>query len=260
VTFIAARDLADDLVKTLQTLTRNAISSTLREDIRRFALPVLSSDFDARLIAPLVEQIISRAPDEDVWKAFITLAKSRTTPPLTSNKVSSDTPFKVNSSSQQGSEQTHDDLDPRIIQEINGCFYKNTEGFFEKYFEEKAWSPKVDKIVQTANPKIKKGRWPQCLNPPSQKALRKWFEKFQHRFFQGGRGTYFTSHDNPLDGSDRKRKPDLFLAPSKTTKRDAKYTWKDVWVIAELKQRKIPNEYRKELVWFCKLAREVFKS
>jgi hypothetical protein len=260
VTFIAARDLADNLVMTLKILACRATSSTLRDDIRRFALPVLSSDFDVRLIAPLLEQIVKRAPDEDIWKAFITLVKSRMTPPITSNKVSFDTPFKVNTSSQRGSEQTHDDLDPRTIQEINGCFYKNTEGFYEKYFEEKPWSPEVDKIVQTANPKIEKGRWPQYPHPPSQKAFLDWFEQFQRQFFQGGRGTYVTSHGNPLGGSDCKRKPDLFLMPSETTKRDAKYTWKDVWVIAELKQSKIPTESKKELVWFCELAREVFKS
>ena len=260
MTFIAARDLADDLVKTLQLLARRAISSTLRDDIRRFALPVLSSDFDVRLIVPLLEQVTKRAPDEDIWKAFIILVKSRTTPPITSNKVSFDTPFKVNTSSQLGSSQIHDYLDQRIAQEINGCFYKDTEGFYEKYFEEKPWSPEVDKIVQTANPKIKKGRWPQYPKRPTQKAFLDWFWKFQSRFFQGGRGTYVTSHKNPLDGSDCKRKPDLFLAPSETTKRDAKYNWEDVWVIAELKQSKIPNEYKKELVWFCELAREVFKS
>ena len=260
MTFIAARDLADNLVMTLKILACRATSSTLRDDIRRFALPVLSSDFDVRLIAPLLEQIVKRAPDEDIWKAFITLVKSRMTPPITSNKVSFDTPFKVNTSSQQGSSQIHDDLDPRIAQEINGCIYKNTEGFYEKYFEGKPWSPKVDKIVQTANPKIKKGRWPEYPNPPTQKAFLDWFAQFQSRFFQGGRGTYVTSHNNPLGGSDCKRRPDLFLTPLETTKRDAKYTWEDVWVIAELKEKKAPNKYKSELIRFCELAREVFKS
>ena len=83
---------------------------------------------------------------------------------------------------------------------------------------------------------------------------------FQDRFFQGRRGTYYTSHSGSLSGSDCKRQPDLFLAPSGTTKRDGKYNWTDVWVIGELKQSEIQNEYKKELLNFCGHAREVFKS
>jgi hypothetical protein len=86
-------------------------------------------------------------------------------------------------------------------------------------------------------------RWTDYPNPPSQKAFLEWFWTFQDRFFQGRRGTYYTSHSTPLDGSDCKRQPDLFLAPSGTTKRDGKYNWTDVWVIGELKQSEIQNEY-----------------
>ena len=137
---------------------------------------------------------------------------------------------------------------------------KDTNGFYKKYFEGRSWSPAAEKIIRATNPRIMDGRWTDYPNPPSQKAFLEWFWAFQARFLRGTRGTYDTSHSAPLDGSDCKRKPDLFLAPSGSTKRDGKYNWTDVWVIGELKQSEIQNEYKKELLKFCGHAREVFKS
>jgi hypothetical protein len=73
--------------------------------------------------------------DEDIWNAVFSLISLRATTPTVVNKAILDTPFKSNSSSQQGSEQTHDEIDPRILQEINDCVYKDTKGFYRKYFE-----------------------------------------------------------------------------------------------------------------------------
>jgi hypothetical protein len=79
---------------------------------------------------PLLEQVIKRAADKDIWTAVISLVSVRAIPPSISNKAALDTPLKSTSSSQQGNEQTHDEIDPRILQEINGCIYKDTKGFY----------------------------------------------------------------------------------------------------------------------------------
>jgi hypothetical protein len=36
---------------------------------------------------------------------------------------------------QQDSEQTHDEIDLRIFQEVNECVYNDIGDFYEKYFE-----------------------------------------------------------------------------------------------------------------------------
>jgi hypothetical protein len=95
----------------------------------------------------------------------------RTTPPTIFDKAALDTPLKSTSSSQQGSEQVHDEIDPRILQEINSCVYQNARGFYEKYFEGRSWSPTVEKIVRAAKPQIVDGRWSEYPNPPSQTAF-----------------------------------------------------------------------------------------
>jgi hypothetical protein len=91
-------------------------------------------------VVPLLEKVIKREIegdicDEDIWNAVFSLISLRATTPTVVNKAILDTPFKSNSSSQQGSEQTHDEIDPRILQEINDCVYKDTKGFYRKYFE-----------------------------------------------------------------------------------------------------------------------------
>jgi hypothetical protein len=82
--------------------------------------------------------------------------------------------FVKSGSSQFGSEQTHKDLDLRILQEINGCFYKDTEAFYEKYFEGKRWSTEVGQIAQKVNPQMDDGRWKEYPQIPTQDIVLDW--------------------------------------------------------------------------------------
>jgi len=163
LTYIGLKNLVLDLILALQTLpTARLLPSpnnrgTLFGDLSRFNAVVDSDDFDIKSVVPLLEQVIKRAPDKDIWSAVISLVSLRATPPSISNKAALDTPLKSTSSSQQGSEQIHDEIDQRILQEINGCVYQNTRGFYEKYFEGRSWSPAVEKIVRAANPRTVAG-------------------------------------------------------------------------------------------------------
>jgi hypothetical protein len=147
----------------------------LLSDLLRFSTLLISNDINVDSAVPLLEQVIKCAADEDIWTAVISLVSPRATPPTISTKAALDTPLRSTSSSQQGNEQTHDEIDSRILQEINGCVYNNTKGFFEKYFEGRSWSPAVEMIIRAANPRIMDGRWTDYPNPPSQKAFLEWF-------------------------------------------------------------------------------------
>ena len=231
----------------------------LRGDLLQFSTLLISDKVDVDSVLPLLEQVIQYAADDDIWKAASTLVASQVTPPTVFNKANLDTPLKSTSSSQQGSGKTHDEIDPRILQEIDGCVYQNTRDFYKKYFEGVPWSVTVEKIVDAINPQIVNGRWTEYPNPPSQEAFLEWFWTFQARYLQNTCGIYHTSHSTPLAGSDWRRQLDLFLTSSHATKRDGKYNWMDVEVIGELKQSEIQKKFKAELVAFCGHAREVFK-
>src|SRR5882757_4186405 len=112
---------------------------SLLADLLRFASKVASSEIDLRSVILLLQEIWDHAADQKIWDAAIALVTPKT-PPTIANNLPFDTPFKSNSSSLRASEQIHAIIDERIQQEINGCVYRYTENFYEKYFEGKRWS------------------------------------------------------------------------------------------------------------------------
>ncbi|KAI9770216.1 MAG: hypothetical protein M1839_003244 [Geoglossum umbratile] len=251
--FSSAKNLVLKLILALQDLpaawvlpSKNA-TGVLLDDIVRLPPRVISGKFDVPQTVTLCERVVSNASSTDIWGAVYDLVteSKATTPPTVFNKATLDTPFKSTSGSQQGTEQTHGDIDDRILQEVDGCTYNNTGGFYEKYFEGKSWSSTAGQIAQAANSQIINGRWIDYPNPPSQSAFLDWFWRFQSTFLLG-RSMYYTSYKKSLNGSDCDRQPDLFLAPSGTTKCNGRYNWLDVRVIGELKES-ISKNYPKDV-------------
>jgi len=191
---------------------------------------------------------------------FALLRSHVATPPTVYNDPPIDTPFKSTSSSQRADEQTHDDLDERILQEINGRVYKDTEGFEGKCFEGKPWSKEAQQIVDEMNPRVVGGRWTGYPERPSQDAFLDWLFGLQSQFIANRRSTYHASPDLPLAGSECKRKPDIFLAHFDASKDERHHNWAEVQVIGELKQSKIRGMDTAELLKFCGNACELFAS
>lgn len=92
-----------------------------------------------------MEQIVGNEPDAptwndaDIWHAVFELVAraNLSTPPTTFAKAAFDTLLRPSSASQGGIEQTHDEVDQRIVEELTGRVYYDVGGFFERYFEEK---------------------------------------------------------------------------------------------------------------------------
>src|SRR2546423_10975152 len=189
LTHIGRQTLMLTLLFTLQTLSLSnrlhseTSSNNLAHDLSRLYPAVTSGSFDFKLAIPLLDAILKKASDVVIWKAVFALVESRATP-ATRILANVDTPYKSTSSSQQGSEQTHDEVDPRILQEINGSIFMGAEGFYQKYFEGKSWSPKVEEIVRGVKPKIKDGHWTEYPKPPTETKFLEWFEKFQKKHFK----------------------------------------------------------------------------
>ena len=184
-----------------------------------------SGDFDVKSVIPLLERVIGGVSDLEIWNTVFTLVAppKATTPPTVFNRVILDTPLKSTSSSQHGKEQIHKKLDERILQEVNGCVYNDTKGFYKKYFEGKSWSSTAEQIIRDANLQTIDGRWTDYPNPPSQSAFLEWFWRFQSAFLSRGRSMYYTSYKQSLNGSDCGRQPNLFVAPSGTTNCGGRY-------------------------------------
>jgi hypothetical protein len=95
----------------------------------------------------LFKWIDSHASDQGICEAlFAVLTGQISTPPILFDLRPFDTPFK-STSSQRANERVHDEIDERIMQEINGCVYTDTKGFYKKYFEGKEWLAEAERIA-----------------------------------------------------------------------------------------------------------------
>ncbi|EDN02615.1 predicted protein [Histoplasma mississippiense (nom. inval.)] len=222
---------------------------------------------------PLVHLVIQRPPTEsqnaepwnfDVWKAVFTLIDTlprRTTPPASVPPFFDGTPVKSTSSSQKGSEQTLELVNPRIFEEIHGCTFRNVEGFFEKYFEEKNWSRKADAICRRVLAPTSDGNWAQFPDPPTQNNVLTWWFRLQEDLLLESRGIYYTTASKAdLTGSKAERQVDLLLRARGGTPSRNKHDWRDILVVGELKKSTEEIKTKDTLLQMSRYVREVFTA
>ena len=244
--------------------SQNDGNISFRASLLGYASEVNRSKFDIKSAIPLVKKIIAGASDVEIWRAvseLITLTSSKplTLPTAWGGAVFS-TPLRPNSSSQIGIEQTHTEVHQRILEELVGRVYDNVGGFYERYFEGKAWTKKATDIYQKARSQLVKESWSGWPNPSEQGAFFEWFMKFQGTLLNGLDRSYYTSANKVLIGSEADRKLDLFLTAVDAVLLDGDHDWSNVLVIGEHKQNPSEDCSIKTLVQLTGYAREVFGS
>ncbi|PGH01767.1 hypothetical protein AJ79_07815 [Helicocarpus griseus UAMH5409] len=150
----------------------------------------------------------------NIWKAALNLIAtiSRMTPPASVLPTFDGTPVRSTSSSQKGSEQTRELVNPRIFEEICGCTFRDVDGFFDKYFEGKDWSDKADAICQHVLASDSDGNWAQFPDPPTQDNVLAWWFCLQEDLLSESRSIYYTTvSKTDLTGSKAERQVDLLL-------------------------------------------------
>jgi hypothetical protein len=103
------------------------------------------------------------------------------TPPTALENTTFETPFRHSSASQSGTEQTHDEVDQRILEELTGRVYYDVGGFYERYFEGKTWTTKIMDIYKEAKAQYVQGCWSDWLENSNQDLVFEWLMKFQKR-------------------------------------------------------------------------------
>ncbi|ODH44302.1 hypothetical protein ACO22_00922 [Paracoccidioides brasiliensis] len=198
----------------------------------------------------LICLVIQRPPDIelqsiekwniDIWTAVFSLINnfSQTTPPMSIPPSFDSTPVKSNSSSQKGSEQTHELVNPRIFEEIHDCTFQDVKGFFDIYFEEKDWSGKADAICQ------------HVLAPDSDEDL-----------LSESHSIYCTTMSKAdLTGSKAEQQVDLLLQARGGSLSQNKHNWRDILVIGELKKSKKEIRTKATLLQISCCVHEVFAA
>ncbi|PQE07985.1 hypothetical protein CJF30_00011335 [Rutstroemia sp. NJR-2017a BBW] len=267
----SASDLILDLIVALQTCPAARIlcspldrKTRVRADLFSLGAKVGSRDFDIKSIIPLVELVVNNAPDVEIWHAvfnlILTTSPKRVTPPIAFEKAVFDTPLRSSSASQRGVEQTHDEVDQRILEELTGRVYYDVGDFYERYFEGKSWTNNTRDIYEESRAQYAEGRWSGWPEPSLQGPFFEWFMKFQDTILSGHGRRYYTSASEVLRGSEADRKLDMFLASTDAVLLSGEHDWSNVLIIGEHKQNPDDDGSTKTLVQLAGYVREVFGS
>ncbi|KAE8354714.1 hypothetical protein BDV28DRAFT_73102 [Aspergillus coremiiformis] len=222
---------------------------------------VNSQDIDITPALPLLKVALDRrASSTQVWSAALELiAKSHpTTPPATIQHHDLDTPFRPSSAEQRGAEQTHDQVDQRILEELYDRVFDNVGGFYEHFFVHNAKETPANSCYERSKVLYGPAGWKDWPDPPLQDPFFKWFLGFQETVLQHLPLKFRTSANKELLGSEAGRKLDIFLAPANIADRD--HSWSDVLVIGEHKSNIDADTWTSTLVQLAGYAREVFGS
>jgi hypothetical protein len=171
--FIVAKRLLLDLILTLQNepaariLPSRIADRTLSGDLTILYSRIDSHQLSIALAVPLVEQVLSHernsttSSNTEFWSLVFDLVSwvKTTTPPTAFEKAVFDTPPRSSSASQRGIEQTHDEVDQRILEELTGRAYYDIGGFYERYFEGKSWTNNARDIYEKSRAQYTEGRW-----------------------------------------------------------------------------------------------------
>ncbi|XMA19892.1 hypothetical protein WAI453_012683 [Rhynchosporium graminicola] len=255
----SASDIVLDLIGALQTLPAARVlrsqtdrKTHLRADLFSLGSRAGSSDFDLKSTIPLVELVVNNAPDAEIWRAVFDLialtSAKQSTPPTDFEKAVFDTPLRSSSASQRGIEQTHDEVDQRICEELTGRVFDNVGGFYERYFEGNAWTKNARDIYEVSRAQYAEGRWSRWPEPAVQALFFEWFMKFQDTILNGLGRRYYTSANQVLRGSKADRKLDIFLTSVDVTLLNSEHDWSSVLVIGEHKQNPVEDRSTNTLI------------
>jgi hypothetical protein len=130
-------------------------------------------------------------------------------------------------------------LNQSILDEVRGHIHYAVGGFFEKYFENRSWSPLIEQLFRTSAHKV-----------------------FPHLAFKavwdtpsgshGGHSVFRTSPAPPNTSH-------FFLVPNESACTHGKYSWADVQVVGQI-QENPDDDYLRGFLRLYGHAREVFLS
>ncbi|EEH07624.1 conserved hypothetical protein [Histoplasma capsulatum G186AR] len=240
-------------------------------------------DFNYSYCQPLIQLIIQKAPDTDIWKAIFDLITSvaqaaqatRSTPPPRSSLIIPQTPHSRNTSSLANSSELRRDIDPVLRDELLGELHVNIPGFFAAYFDGiEGLSRTAQAVYQKCNTGDSplyndKSGWKDWPDDMDEKYVLDWLIKVINQLSQ-----FAEDHDltrtparrplaqpaQPIAGSIAKRKLDVGFVDNPDSTPDKKYKWSEILVPGELKNDRkydIPSGARLDL---ARYAREVLSA
>ncbi|KKZ67072.1 hypothetical protein EMCG_07243 [[Emmonsia] crescens] len=250
------RDVISELAKLL---------TCLRED-----------DYSYGHYRPLVQLVIQKASDIDIWRAVFDIIATvtrveRSTPPPRPSLSILQTPRSRNTSSLANSSELRRDIDSVLREELLGELHGDIQGFYAAYFDDVEGLSSIAQAVfencKTGDsPLYRENGWKDWPDHADEKPVLEWLTEVIDQLVQ-----FAEIHDpsrtvvrrplaqpaRPIAGSTAKRKLDIGFVDDPDATADKRYKWSQILVPGELKNDRkydMPSGARLDL---ARYAREV---
>ena len=104
-------------------------------DLSRFVSLVVSDNFDLKSVIPLLNKVVNKAPDEDIWGAVYHLVTESTPRPRQLPYLNR-TPISFNTGSLANTSEYRKHFDGALKDELDSSLYIDIPGFFDAFFSE----------------------------------------------------------------------------------------------------------------------------
>jgi len=132
------QDFVIDLILALQNLPAAHLPPSpngrgvLRDDLLRFFSLVVSNDFNIRSVISLLNKVIDKAPDADIWGTVCDLVTQSTSPrPL---PYPNQTPISFNTGSPANTSEYRKQFDGALKDALDSSLHINVPNFFDTFF------------------------------------------------------------------------------------------------------------------------------
>ncbi|CRK23262.1 hypothetical protein BN1723_003017 [Verticillium longisporum] len=249
---------------------------TLRSDLLRLELALLSDNFDFNPLKPLLRLALADEPhDALIWRQVYGAVVESTPPPRPTVSSLQQTPWLRNTSSFANSSEHRKHVD-RVLKEELGHMHVGLHNFYDTYFGgvvelETASRAFFEQCLKGGGePQFEDGweGWPRDAN---QDDVLSWFAGFNEKlaaFADGlqpistrrcGRRPLATPNE-PIDGSVGRRKMDIGFIADAQARKDSRYHWSQILVPGELKSNPSADKASEAWLDLGRYAREVLAA
>ncbi|KAH0562893.1 hypothetical protein GP486_002515 [Trichoglossum hirsutum] len=229
-----------DLILALQTLlvARQLFSPNgrgiLLGDLSRLVSLVVSNDFDFKPVIPLLNKVVDKAPDVEIWGAVYVLV-TQSTPSPRSLPYLDRTPISFNTGSLVNTSEYRKHFDGVLKNELDSSLYIDIPDFFDAFFSELTSLELVAEAVfrkckEGENPLYKDregGSWCDWPEDAQEEKVLQWFKEWIDIFVEFAKANVSTLNvrrrplrqpTQHLSGSTPKRKLDIGFANGAETR------------------------------------------
>ncbi|EEP83047.1 conserved hypothetical protein [Uncinocarpus reesii 1704] len=255
-------------------------SRNVASELSRLFVLVQEGDFSYEHYQPLVQLVIQKAPDTDIWRAVFDLIATitraeRATPTPRPSLLTPQTPRSHNTSSLANSSELRTNIDSVLKEELRGELHADIPSFYEKFFDD------IESLSDTATAVFENCKtgdsplysdesgwtdWPDSTN---ERPVLDWLTNTIDQFVR-----FAERHDpartlarrplaqpaQPINGSIGKRKLDVGFVEDLDSTPGKRYEWSEILVPGELKNDRtydVPSGARLDL---ARYAREVLSA